>query len=266
MDQSRFVYDLATTPVKHLAIDSNVDSVEEIPKRVIQFWDDLKNVPSDVGECFYTWDHVEEHGYERLLFGHSQAQDFIAKEYSSEHVTAYNRCHHPAMQCDYFRLCYLLHSGGAYIDADEYFVGNGSFGDCFRGSALKLQPLCFDRRISRMVGKEVFLAQPFSSEQTYYFNNDPIFAVKGDPIISIALQRATEKLLASSDPKEIQYTTGPINMTESVLLYLQSLGPEQEASECFQALTNWDDIAFSKWDLKYRDDGRDWRKSNPINK
>lgn len=55
------------------------------------------------------------------------------------HLSAYERCHHPAMKSDYFRLCFIARHGGFYVDADEVFQGV----DCeslFADPRLKLQP------------------------------------------------------------------------------------------------------------------------------
>lgn len=49
----------------------------KLPKRIVQFWDDLDRLPGDVGECIDTWRKIEEKGIERLLFDKYQAREFI---------------------------------------------------------------------------------------------------------------------------------------------------------------------------------------------
>jgi len=78
----------------------------KLPKRIVQFWDDSDRLPEDVGECIETWRRIEEQGFERLLFDKRQAREFICQKLGPRHKRAYDKCYHPAMQSDYFRLCY----------------------------------------------------------------------------------------------------------------------------------------------------------------
>src|SRR5450756_2058430 len=81
--------------------------------------DVYKRLPGDVGECIETWRKTEEQGVERLLFDKHHAREFIHRRLGQRHEEAYDKCYHPAMQSDYFRLCYILVEGGCYIDADD---------------------------------------------------------------------------------------------------------------------------------------------------
>ncbi len=49
------------------------------PKRLVQFWDDLTRLPSDVSECIDTWRQIEEQGVVRLLFDKHDAREFIIR-------------------------------------------------------------------------------------------------------------------------------------------------------------------------------------------
>jgi hypothetical protein len=60
----------------------------KLPKRIVQFWDDLDRLPGDVGECIETWRKTEEQGVERLLFDKHQARDFICRRLSPRHKRA----------------------------------------------------------------------------------------------------------------------------------------------------------------------------------
>jgi hypothetical protein len=95
----------------------------------------------------------------------------------------------------------------------------------------------------------------------FYFNNNPLIAGSGHPLIDRALTQATVSLengFAHSLP-EIQSTTGPGNLTKSIF---------DAATECSKVknslfvLRDWDNIARNVWDLSYRNDPRNWRLSN----
>ena len=88
------------------AVSSSVFD-RKLPKRIVQFWDDLDRLPGDVGECIETWRKVKEQGVERLLFDKHQAREFIGRRLGPRYRQAYDKCYHPAMQSDYFRLCYI---------------------------------------------------------------------------------------------------------------------------------------------------------------
>src|SRR5258706_12241472 len=72
----------------------------KLPKRIVQFWDNLDRLPGDVRECIETWKKTEEQGVERLLFDKRQARDFIHRKLGPRHTRAYDKCYHPAMQSD----------------------------------------------------------------------------------------------------------------------------------------------------------------------
>ena len=73
-----------------------------------------------------------------------------------------------------------------------------------------------------------------------------------------ALNRATEKLLSDNQNPEIQFTTGPGNLTIALVAHakqLKSLGHPLD----FEFIKGWDSIAEMRWQLSYRDDDRNWR-------
>ena len=81
------------------------------PRTIVQFWNDLNQLPGDVRECIESWWKLEEQGFEVLLFDDDRARDFIGRRLGSRYEKAYDRCYHPAMQSDYFRLCYISRGG-----------------------------------------------------------------------------------------------------------------------------------------------------------
>ena len=148
----------------------------EVPKRIIQFWNDLAALPDDVRECLQSWEPLTTQGFKRILFDDHGARDFISGRFGPRHVAAFDRCRHPAMRCDYFRLCYLYTHGGFYVDADEVYQG----GDCeylYRDNRLKMQPLCYDARTDTMVHTDDFIVKKNNSpDWTFYVNNNPLVA------------------------------------------------------------------------------------------
>ena len=243
-----------------LTIASSVFT-SKLPKRIVQFWDDLDRLPGDVGEGIETWRKAEEQGFERLLFDKCQARDFIKRRLGTRYKRAYDKCYHPAMQSDYFRLCYILVEGGCYIDVDDVYDGSQIqhlFSDC----RLKIQPLCYDITTNTMVPPSLF-TKPGANAASwiFYFNNNPLIAGCGHPLIERALAQATlslEKDMTNGLP-EIQSTTGPGNLTKSIF---DAATENSDIEQTILVLCDWENIVKNRWDLSYRNDARNWRLSN----
>jgi hypothetical protein len=198
----------------------------------------------------------------RLMASWRTAKAFIGGSLGTRHEWAFKRCYHPAMQADYFRLCYLLVEGGFYVDADDVCVGT-DIGWLFEDGRLKLQPLCYDIASGAMVNPSLFLcADAYDPSWIFYFNNNPLVASRGDPIIERALSQATSLLeLAGEDAlPEIQTTTGPGNLSKSIFDLGTTSGGGVESD--LVVLREWDSLAVSRWPLSHRGDARNWRLSN----
>jgi hypothetical protein len=233
----------------------------EPPKRIVQFWDDLDRLPGDVGECIETWRKTEEQGVEGVLFDKRQAGDFIRRRLGARHKRAYDKCYHPAMQSDYFRLCYILVEGGCYIDADDVYDGS-QIQHLFSDGRLKIQPLCYDMATNMMVPPSLF-TKPGANAASwiFYFNNNPLIAGSGHPLIERALAQATLSLEndVTNGLPEIQSTTGPGNLTKSIF---DAVTESSEFEQTLLVLCDWENIAKNRWELSYRNDPRNWRLSN----
>lgn len=243
-----------------LAMASSVFT-SKLPKRIVQFWDDLDRLPGDVGEGIETWRKTEEQGFERLLFDKCQARDFIRRRLGTRYKRAYDKCYHPAMQSDYFRLCYILVEGGCYIDVDDVYDGSQIqhlFSDC----RLKIQPLCYDIATNMMVPPSLFTKPGVNADSwIFYFNNNPLIAGCGHPLIERALAQATLSLEKDMTHGllEIQSTTGPGNLTKSIF---DAATESSDIEQTLLVLCDWENIVKNKWDLSYRNDARNWRLSN----
>ena len=176
------------------------------------------NCRTTVEECVASWTRWETRGFTHRLFDEHAAKTFIGGSLGTRHECAFERCYHPAMQADYFRLCYLLVEGGFYVDADDVCVGT-DIGWLFEDGRLKLQPLCYDMASGAMMKPSVFLcADAYDARWIFYFNNNPLVASRGHPIIKRALSQATNllELAGKNELPEIQTTTGPGNLSKSI--------------------------------------------------
>ena len=232
-----------------------------VPRTIVQFWHNLGQLPQDIEECVASWTRWETSGFTHRLFDQTAAKAHIRGTLGARHEHAFERCYHPAMQADYFRLCYLLVEGGFYVDADDVCVGT-DIGWLFEDGRLKLQPLCYDVASGAMVRPSVFLcAGAYDPNWIFYFNNNPLVASRYHPIIERALAQATSLLeSAGADAfPEIQSTTGPGNLSKSIFeLGGTSGGVERD----LVVLRDWDSFAVSRWPLSHRGDARNWRLSN----
>jgi len=231
------------------------------PKRVMQFWHDLSRLPEDVRECIDSWKETEELGFELLIFDERLARDFIRKTLGARFERAFDKCYHPAMQSDYFRLCYILTEGGCYIDVDDVYRGV-EITHLFQDGRLKIQPLCYDISTDEMVSRSAYTKPGANaSGWVFYFNNNPLIATRNHPIIKRALASATASLERDfqSQLPEIQATTGPGNLTKSIF---DAVSEDRSLEEVLLVAHEWEDIATTQWPLSYRADERNWRRSN----
>ena len=259
--------DLRSLQMRHII--QEVESIEPshaptaIPKLIIQFWHDANAIPADVNECLNSWEPLVSQGFKRVLFDDYEARRFIAKRFGRHYIAAFDRCHHPAMRCDYFRLCYIVIHGGFYVDADEFYQG----GDCeslFLDNRLKVQPLCYDTSTATMVPIDIYAKnQNVSPNWIFYVNNNPLVAPAFHPIIRLALARSTRILLSHEEPLlDIQSTTGPGNLTACLVNHAIASELAGRARD-FSILVNWESLSVSRWPLSYRYDERNWRLWNP---
>jgi hypothetical protein len=230
-----------------------------IPRVICQFWHDRAAIPRDVIECLNSWEPLVTQGFKRLLFDDDDARRFIAKRFRGRYVAAFDRCQHPAMRSDYFRLCYMYELGGFYVDADEVYQG----ADCqglLSDTKLKVQPLCYDALRHSMVEPAEFLRNGADSPSwTFYINNNPLIAPANHPVIRLALTRSTRLLLRGhGGQRDIQSITGPGNLTASLVKYATDANLAGQGLD-FVILSNWNDISISRWPLSYRQDDRNWR-------
>jgi len=229
-----------------------------IPKTLVRYWHDRRDLPDDVRACLNSWDRLGEEGFEFQMFSDASAAAYISERYGARECQAFARCRHPAMRSDYLRMCFVLAEGGLYVDADDVLLGDG-WKCIFRDGKLKVQPLCYDIPTKGMVpAAEIWRADLPTEGRIFYVNNDPIAAPAHHPVLHRALARATERLLGEDRLPEIQSTTGPGNFTAALAAHARDLRIAGAHFD-FELLHDWEAIAETRWELSYRGDARNWR-------
>jgi mannosyltransferase OCH1-like enzyme len=252
--RSKFIYHFLRTKKNNF---SNEEII--IPKTIIQYWHNSDELPDDVLECIQSWKTLKDKDFGFKLFDDNLAKEFIKNNLDEVHLQSYLKCHHPAMRCDYFRLCYLYIFGGFYIDCDELYSG-GVIDFLYMNNNIKIQPLCYNLNKAQMVEINTFLNRPYKNYNIYYINNNPIISPPKHELIFIALERATKRLICEDDIFDIQSTTGPGNLSASLIYYLLKNNNDIEIIE------DWGIISHAPWPLSYRNDDRNWRLYNANNK
>jgi mannosyltransferase OCH1-like enzyme len=211
-----------------------------------------------VKECLDSWEQLRRAGFEVLTFHDDSAAAYIDTNFGLQQTEAFGRCRHPAMRSDYFRMCYLLSSGGFYVDADDVLT-EGRWSVLYSDNRLKLQPLCYDIPSASMVPTpELWRADLPSVDRIFYVNNNPLVAPSRHPVLRRALERATSGLLNAENRRDIQSTTGPGNLTAALAAHARELALAGRPRD-FRLLRDWDHVAETRWELSYRADERNWR-------
>ena len=241
--------------------ENKISKKNKIPKVIIQFWNDSKKIPNDVYECMKTWKKFQNEKINYLLFDDYSARNFILQNYDNNHVAAFDKCIHPAMRSDYFRMCYILLEGGAYIDADDVCLLN-DIEEIFSGDILKIQALCYDLINNEMVPAKDAYEKKYTENDIYYVNNNPLIASPNNKIVRRALDIATNSLINIKENNiDIQAIAGPGNLINSIVW--NTLKNHGMNNDC-KIYINWDQMAISKWPLDYRNDDRNWRNWEKI--
>jgi tetratricopeptide (TPR) repeat protein len=93
--------------------------LRSIPPRIVQFWDS-DEVPPEVERLSRSW-REQNPDMEYLRFSEASARDYL-RQFAPEALPAFARAREPALKADLFRLAYLAHNGGFYVDADDRCV------------------------------------------------------------------------------------------------------------------------------------------------
>ncbi len=84
---------------------------------LMQFWN-TELIPADVQGTMRSWTLRHPH-WDQTVFNTQTARALLADRLGPDVVDAFDRCYHPAMMADMFRIAFLSVGGGLYADADE---------------------------------------------------------------------------------------------------------------------------------------------------
>ncbi|MFE4467262.1 glycosyltransferase family 32 protein [Leifsonia sp. NPDC056824] len=238
------------------------DRALTIPRTLVRYWHDPQDIPEDVARCLASWAPLQDEGIAFRFFGDASARAYISERFDAPTLAAFERCHHPAMRSDFFRMCFVLAEGGLYVDADDVLLGSG-WREVFEDHRLLVQPLAYDTSVNGMVqAEELRNADLPTHNRIFYVNNNPIASPPHHPVMQRALDRAMDRLLRRDSDLEIQSTTGPGNLTASLAAHARNLAIARKPAD-FLMLLNWHATAEPHWDLEYRNDDRNWRNIRP---
>lgn len=222
-----------------------------VPRRVMQYWD--REPPEQIQRLIgRTRELCQRAGAEHVLFDHPQARAYMQAHGGEEGIAAYDIAEHPAMKCDVFRLCYLQHSGGYYVDADIVLRPNLAELFAIPGDLVVFQ---------------------WDSQNISNLCNWLIGAAAGDPSMAAAHMATARNVLRAcrKDPeaalKNILGVSGPGIFTRAVATDLQRrLATPGERAEAVnvQTVSRAHQLiqlgpAFLKSPLAYKSDERHWR-------
>jgi mannosyltransferase OCH1-like enzyme len=147
---------------------------------LMQFWD-APTVPPDVEALMESWRSHPAFVYHR--YDWESARAFIGSHFDRRTLAVFEACAVPAMQCDVFRLCWLLHHGGVYVDADQANTGRiTSFTDrTVRGHLF--------RSPRRPPPNTVAGRSPLFRDKGLITNSILTFFEPGDPLVAEYLER-----------------------------------------------------------------------------
>jgi hypothetical protein len=169
------------------AVDST--RINELPRQIMQFWDQ-SNPPADVQFAIDSWKEKNPH-FLHIMFDNESAIVFLRENFGEKYVELFDRCHHPAMKADFFRLAYLVVVGGVYVDADEY---------CNQG---------IERLFDEHRHVDFFAS---ISQDDFFINNRFLIASPQHPYLQKVLRCVVDDLadaLQKGQTPDIWNTTGP---------------------------------------------------------
>ena len=85
--RSEFIRGLVQRSVGQLPINDRY--AEGIPRTIVQFWHDLRELPKDVEECIGSWSRWTTSGFTHRLFDERSAEAFIAESLDTRHEHAF---------------------------------------------------------------------------------------------------------------------------------------------------------------------------------
>ncbi|MBS4155352.1 glycosyltransferase [Cobetia sp. MC34] len=201
---SRYNFAASKVVATHTIDTTSVSQTDghRIPRRIVQYWD-TPTPPQSITDTMATWENLADIEYER--FDSRKARYFLKTTFGQSYEKAFLLANNPAEGADFFRLCYLRHYGGLYIDADDRFHANV---DSLFPEGTDL--LCFRENFGALA-------------------NNVISATPQHPAIIYASEMALSSLLAR-DNESTWSKTGPGLLTRAIATYLITQGNQEQKS------------------------------------
>ncbi|MFC0410846.1 glycosyltransferase [Roseomonas elaeocarpi] len=201
----------------------------DMPLPIIQFWHDPQ-VPDDVAAAMTTWIGSTP-GLQPTVFSAASARAWLHQHVGPQAVRYMDRCYHPAMEADLFRLYYLLVQGGVYVDADE-------------SCRAPLTPL-----LNALTETEAVVV--ISGELVPYVHNYFIVCRPGSKLLQQAIRDVEARLEAEARPP-IWDATGPGCVTRSVARVLLQADTESGSLVNIISEQQYRNFALNHSDLAYK--------------
>jgi mannosyltransferase OCH1-like enzyme len=177
-------------------IKFNYDVEKEKLFNIFAFWDQIIP-PTEVLDAINSWKSM---GLEDSLYDDKSAKKLISDNFDKAVLQAYEKCYHPAMKSDLFRLCRLYIKGGLYVDADEKRVG------------------CVSQVFSlmnKMKLKILFIVDEYPRKAL--INNKAFCAMPNYNLILNIINKIVNNIFSSKENKSnIPFITGPHAVTKIV--------------------------------------------------
>lgn len=87
VQRSDFIRRLVQAPPPSMASENQGPP---IPRRIVQYWHDLKALPDDVQECMNSWSRWGSSGFEYRVFDARSAARFIELSLGKDHLRAFS--------------------------------------------------------------------------------------------------------------------------------------------------------------------------------
>ena len=170
-----------------------------IPNRIVQFWDKI-DVPSGIALQMAKWTAAYP-DFEYQLFSEQSAIELTKSIDAQWCARAIQVAKHPAQKSDIFRLFYLFHFGGVYVDADEAPSGDMRV------------PL----HTSGVTSMFWLRTDRFPAHFELYSTNWFLASAPGSRIIGNALADAIRNTLVTPGSKSVHEATGPYLLTQHII-------------------------------------------------
>ncbi len=212
-----------------------------IPRRIMQYWDS-EPVPHDVWALINGWLKLNDE-YPHQLFTDVSARVFIQDHFGPEIRTYYDLLPFVASKSDLFRLCWLLHVGGIYVDADEELLG----------------------KVRSLFPNNAGLVLTWTNASTPCVNNNFVVSRPHHPVIAKAFDLAMSHIIGTRGKKlklSAWLLTGPGAYSMAVMDMLCSPDPAVSdlSDVVFHAERDYLKVVCCPGGLEYKNDPtKNWR-------